>query len=55
MALRKIISEDKALEKTLERINHRLQDALYDDPPGNSQAAQDLRDRRAAIKALQQP
>ena len=54
MALRKIISENKALERTLERINQRLQDALYDDPSGNGQAARDLRDRRAAIKTLQQ-
>jgi hypothetical protein len=54
MALRKIISTEKALERTLEHINLRLQDALYDDPPGNGPAAQALRARRTAIKVLQQ-
>jgi len=38
----------------LANINSRLTDALYDDPPGNGQAAQSLRAERAVIKARQQ-
>ncbi|MBC8337135.1 MAG: hypothetical protein H8E39_00450 [Alphaproteobacteria bacterium] len=51
MALKTIISRDKALERSLEHINRRLQDALLDDPSGNGPAAQNLRARRAALKA----
>jgi len=53
MALKKIISPSQALERTLDKINRRLQDALYDDPSGNGPAAQALRTKRAAIKAQQ--
>ncbi len=55
MALKKIISREKALERSLTDINRRLTDALYDDPSENGQTVQALRARRAAIKARQQP
>lgn len=51
MALKKIISQSKALERTLDNINRRIQDALYDDPSGNGSASQALQAKRAAIKA----
>ena len=55
MALNRIIPQSKALERTLDAVNRRLADALYDDPSGNGQAARALRARRAAIKAQQTP
>ncbi len=55
MALNKIISQSKALERTLDAVNRRLADALYDDPSGNGAAARALRAERTAVKAQQTP
>jgi len=55
MALNRLIPQSKALERTLDAVNRRLADALYDDPSGNGQAVQALRTERAAIKARQEP
>lgn len=55
MALKRIITQTLALERTLDAVNRRLADALYDDPSGNGAPAQALRTERVAIKAQQQP
>ncbi len=55
MTLNSIIPQSKALERTLDAVNRRLADALYDDPSGNGPAAQALRAKRTAIKAQQTP
>ncbi len=55
MALNRLIPQSKALERTLDAVNRRLADALYDDPSGNGPAVQALRARRTAIKARQTP
>ena len=52
MALIQIIPRRKALERTLDRINRLLTDALFDDPAETGQETQRLRAGRAAIKAM---
>lgn len=53
MAQIQIISRRKAFERTLDRINRLLADALFDDPAETGQETQRLRAGRVAIKAMQ--
>lgn len=55
MAQRTIITREKALARTLDLINRRLTDTLYDDPAGNGQVVLSLRALRATLKAQRQP